>query len=113
METYNEHLEDGLEDGLGDVKRHVEENIYNYTPLELAQREREILAASKDFPDVPEKWIEQLLDFIKQTPKEEIEDIINNKRWENKPKERPLGDYSNSVSIEDNLTNNEDLTKID
>jgi NADH:ubiquinone oxidoreductase subunit len=73
---------------MDDIPRHEQKNPFNYTSLELAERKKAIRDATKDYPNVPEGWIEWMYDLIKNIPEEEIKDIINNKKWEDKPKER-------------------------
>lgn len=73
---------------MDDIPRHEPQNHFNYTPLELAERKKAIRDAVKDYPNVPEGWIEWMYDLIKNTPEEEIKDIINNKKWETEPKKR-------------------------
>lgn len=77
---------------MDDIPRHEPKNPFNYTSLELAERKKAIRDATKDYPNIPEGWIEWMYDLIKNTSEEEIKDIINNKKWENEPKERdPAG----------------------
>jgi NADH:ubiquinone oxidoreductase subunit len=77
---------------MDDIPRHEQKNPFNYTSLELAERKKAIRDAVKDYPNVPEGWVEWMYDLIKNTSEEEIKDIINNKKWEDKPKERdPAG----------------------
>ena len=65
-----------------DAPRHVPANPFNYTKVQLAERELAIKAMKRDFPTIPEMWLEYLWDFQFKTPKEEIEKIINGGLWE-------------------------------
>lgn len=62
--------------------RHIPENPFKYTRLQLAEREQAIKAMKRDYPTVPEMWLEHLWDFEFRTPKEEIDKIINEGLWE-------------------------------
>ena len=70
--------------------RHKEENPFHYTQLEKAERVKAIRDMAKDYPNLPGAWLDMAYDFCKNTPKEEMEDIINSGKWE-KP-----GRFSNS-----------------
>ena len=61
--------------------RYTEKNHFNYTELELAKRSKAIKDMEKDYPSVPGLWIEWLYDIIENKPKEEVEQIINDKLW--------------------------------
>ena len=65
-----------------DAPRHVPENPFNYTKVQLAEREQAIRAMKRDYPNIPEMWLEHLWDFEFRTPKEEINAIINEGKWE-------------------------------
>jgi len=69
-----------------ELPRHKEENPYNYTNLEKAVRAKAIKDMAKDYPKMPGAWLDMAYDFCKNTPKEEIEDIINSGKWETKGK---------------------------
>ena len=64
------------------IPRHVEENHFNYTPLESAERKKAIKDMAKDYPTLPHGWLEMTYDFWKQTPTEEMNEIINKGKWE-------------------------------
>ena len=64
------------------IPRHVEANPLNYTKLQLAARKKALLDMRKDYPTLPEGWLEMAYDFHENTPKEEIEDIINSGKWD-------------------------------
>jgi hypothetical protein len=72
------------------IPRHIPENAYNYSNLQLAQRKKALLDMKKDYPHIPEAWLEMAYDFHENTPKEEIEEIINSDKW-SKP-----GQFSNN-----------------
>jgi len=57
-------------------------NPYNYTELEKAKKALAIKDAVRDYPRLPEKWIEWMYDTIENKPKEEVDRIINEKLWE-------------------------------
>lgn len=57
-------------------------NPYNYTKVQLAKRKKDIKAMIRDFPTVSPMWCEWIYDVIENTPKEEVEKIINEGLWE-------------------------------
>ena len=87
-----------------EFERYKDKNHYNYTDFELSVKKKAIRDAAKDYPHVPEAWIEMLYDVVeKGYSKDEIEDIIKNKTWEGKPKERVMGgQIVGSVEVLDN-----------
>ncbi len=65
-----------------EIPRHEPENPFNYSPLQLATRKKAIRDAKRDYPNLPEMWIEWMYDVVENTPKDEINDVIANKKWE-------------------------------
>ena len=63
------------------IPRHKPENPYNYDNLQLAKRKKALLDMKKDYPLLPEGWLEMVYDFNENTPQEEVEDIIKNDKW--------------------------------
>ena len=63
------------------IPRHQPDNPYNYSNLEIAQRKKALLDMKKDYPNLPDAWLEMAYDFHEHTPKEEIEEIINTDKW--------------------------------
>ena len=86
-----------------EIPRFVEKNFYNYNSLQLATRKKAIRDAEKDYPHLSPKYIEWMYDIVENKPKEEVEDIINNKLWEGKAKERMNGGTINCMEILDNI----------
>lgn len=64
------------------IPRHVPENPYNYTNLQLAERKKALRDLERDYPNLPFGWLEMVYDFEKNTPKEQVEKIINEGLWE-------------------------------
>jgi len=64
------------------VPRHQPENPYNYTNLELAERKKALKDLERDYPHLPYAWLEMVYDFHKNTPEEEVTEIINSGKWE-------------------------------
>ena len=87
-----------------EFERYKEKNHYNYTDYELSIKKKAIRDAIRDYPHVPEMWINWAYDVVeKGHSTEEIQDIIKNKKWEGKPKERALGgQIVGSVEVLDN-----------
>ena len=73
------------------IPRHVEENPYNYTPLEKAERKKAITDMGKDYPTLPHGWLEMVYDFWKKTPTTDVNEIINDGKWDTP------GKFSNSA----------------
>ena len=68
--------------------RHKEDNPYNYSNLEKAERSKALKDMERDYPNLPYGWLEMVYDHWKNTPKEEQEEIINSGKWEGKSKFR-------------------------
>ena len=64
------------------IPRHVPENPYNYTKLELAERKKTLQLMQADYPNLPFGWLEMVYDFNKNTPEEEVINIINEGKFE-------------------------------
>ena len=62
--------------------RHQPSNPYNYTNLELAERKNTLKVMEREYPKLPYAWLEMVYDFNKNTPKEEVDRIINEGLWE-------------------------------
>ena len=65
-----------------EIPRHVPENPYNYTKLELAERKKTLQLMQADYPNLPFGWLEMVYDFNKNTPEEEVINIINEGKFE-------------------------------
>ena len=65
-----------------EIPRHVPENPYNYTKLELAERKKTLKLMEADYPNLPFGWLEMVYDFNKNTPEEEVIKIINEGKFE-------------------------------
>ncbi len=65
-----------------EIPRHVPENHYNYTNVELAERKKALRDMERDYPHLPFGWLELVYDFEKNTPPEQVEKIINEGLWE-------------------------------
>ena len=64
------------------IPRHVPENPFNYTKVQLAEKKKALMDLQRDYPNLPFAWLEMAYDFEKNTPKEEVEKIINEGLWE-------------------------------
>jgi len=74
-----------------EIPRYEATNSFNYSKLDLAKRKKAIMDAERDFPNVPAMWIEWAYDLTENMDKKELEEIINEGKWEKNPKERQLG----------------------
>ncbi len=84
------------------IPRHQEENPYNYTNLEKAERSKAIKDMMKDYPHLPPAWIDMVYDYWKQTPEEEVNEIINSGKWEGKGMfSKAKGGVINCMTVED------------
>ena len=65
-----------------EIPRHVPDNPYKYTKVQLAERKKALRDLARDYPNVPYAWLEMTYDWEKNTPPEEVEKIINEGLWE-------------------------------
>ena len=66
-----------------EFKRAEPSNPFNYSKLDLAKKQQEVNAAIKDYPHIPAFYIEMAYDVVKNTPEDEMNDIIENNLWSN------------------------------
>ena len=64
------------------IPRHTPSNPYNYSGAQLAERKKCLKDLSEVYPNLPFAWLEMAYDFEKNTPREEIQKIIDDKSWE-------------------------------
>ena len=74
-----------------EIPRAKRPNPFNYDNLQFAVRDKAVRDMEKDFPTVPQKWLEWLYDTIENKPKDEVERIIKEGLWEKNIKERMGG----------------------
>jgi len=85
-----------------------ETNVYNYSKVELAKKEKAIKDMCRDYPKVPKKWADWLYDVIEHMPPEEVEEIINKGLWEKEGKfSKPPGGV-----LKSGIVLNEDFTPV-
>jgi len=83
-----------------DLPKYQAPNPYNYTKIQYAKRKRDIKAMISDYPSVSPMWCEWLYDVIENTPKEEVEEIINKGLWEGPSKfAKAPGGILNTVEV--------------
>ena len=63
------------------IPRHQPDNPLNYSDLQMAHRKKALLDMKKDYPNLPDGWLEMAYDYHENTPKEEVEEIINSGKW--------------------------------
>ena len=79
-----------------EIPRATPSNPFKYSNLELADKEKQIKAAIRDYPNLPPSMIDMAYDLVKNTPN--IDEIIETGAWEKmKPKERALDNGSLSI----------------
>ena len=71
------------------IPRHTPSNPYNYNAAQLVERKKTLKDLAEVYPNLPFAWLEMVYDFEKNTPREEIQKIINNKLWEKPGKFTP------------------------
>ena len=91
-----------MSDNLECIPRHVPNNPYNYTKLQLAERKQALKLLEREYPNLPFGWIEMCYDFEKNTPKEEIEEIINEGLWESGGRDHPIPEEQN-IKLKQNI----------
>ena len=62
--------------------RYEAPNPFKYSKIQLAQRTKALRDMHRDYPNLPESWLEMVYDYHENTPKEEVEQIINEGKWE-------------------------------
>ena len=83
------------------LPRHIPNNPYKYTAVEIAKRTVALKAMVRDYPTVPIMWIELLYDTVGRLPNDEIERIIENKEWERPSKYKALGGTYFGCTVDD------------
>jgi hypothetical protein len=107
MENYKEHVETEEEVSTScitdTIPRYEKPNPHNYTNLELAEKDKIMRVAEKEYPNQSPKIIELLYDMItKQKTQEEVNEIINKGLWEKKSSiVRPTGGTFKTMEILD------------
>jgi hypothetical protein len=59
-----------------------QDNWLNYTKEELAAKDKHLKEMARDFPNLPEAWLEMVYDFGKQKGEEELAQIIQSGEFE-------------------------------
>lgn len=67
------------------LPRYKESNPRNYDELTLARKRVELKAMIAHYKDMSPAWLEMCWDFVENTPKERINEIIETKEFEKKP----------------------------
>ena len=67
------------------LPRYKESNPRNYDTLTLARKRTELKAMIGHYKDMSPAWLEMCWDFVENTPKERIQEIIDTKEFEKKP----------------------------
>ena len=93
-----------IEDGNGnnvneEFPRRERPNPWNWNNEQMARRDMEVKAALEKHPTVPEKWLEWAWDITESKSKEELDDIVNNGKWEPLLKERTKPGVFKSVEV--------------
>ncbi len=82
-----------------EIPRHVPENPYNYTKVQLAERKKALRDLARDYPNLPFGWLSMVYDWEKNTPPEEVEKIINEGLWESPGKFSELPKIDNEYTF--------------
>lgn len=83
------------------LPRHKPNNPYKYSNTELAVRKTALKAMKRDFPDLPQLWLELVYDTTNHIPSDELEKIINEGQWEYESKYKAIGGVSHEVELLD------------
>ena len=78
-----------MENVLEEIPRHEPENPFKYSKLQLAERLKALKDMERDYPNVPYGHLEMVFDFVKNTPEEEVNKIIESGIWEKPPPKTP------------------------
>ena len=87
-----------------EIPRHVPSNPYSLSEEQLARRHRDIKAAAKDYPNVPEFYIEQAWSLIETHSQDKLDVMLKAKK-----KDRIIG--QGAMTIEDKV--DDALAKLD
>ena len=85
VDNDNAEYNDNVESDCNEViPRHIPDNPYKYSIIQMAERKRALRDLATDYPTLPYGWLEMAYDFEKNTDPEEIKKIINDGLWEGK-----------------------------
>ena len=65
-----------------EIPRYEAPNPYNYSKTQLAKRSKALRDMQRDYPHLPESWLEMVYDYNENTSQDEVERIINEGKWE-------------------------------
>jgi len=65
-----------------DIPRYQPDNPFKFTPLELAKRKKALMEMERDYPHLPWQWLEMTYDYCATTPPNELDQIIEERRFE-------------------------------
>jgi hypothetical protein len=66
-----------MEEILKECPRHEMDNYRNYTNIELERKAKQIKVLHKDYPNVPEYWLDMLYDYLATKNEETLEKMVN------------------------------------
>lgn len=84
------------------LPKYKETNPRNYNEEQLARKRLETKDLMKHYPDMSPAWIEMVWDYVENTPKERIDEIIRTKEFETKPQKKRQskgGKIFNAISV--------------
>lgn len=77
-------------------------NAQGLTQIEIEQRDRDTAEMMRLYPKINSLWADIIWNFVNETPKDRLKEIIDNKEFEEKPiKEYMNGGILRSGTIED------------
>jgi len=88
-----------MEEILKDVPRYVMPNPRNYTNMELEKKAKQIKVLHKDYPNVPEYWLDMLYDYLITKDDDTLEKMINTEIHSRPPK-NPRNPVPAEIGIE-------------
>ena len=78
-------------------------NSNGLNKLQLCRRKHDIKLLKKQYPNLPDMWLEMDWNFVERTPPEEVDKIIQSGAWEKSPANphRAGGVLTNAISVSD------------
>lgn len=89
---------------MDDIPRQTAEvNSHGLDKLQLSRRKHDMKLLKKQYPNLPDTWLEMAWNFVERTPPGEVDRIIESGAWE-KPAVNPHragGVVPNGISVSD------------
>lgn len=78
-------------------------NSHGLDKLQLSRRKHDMKLLKKQYPNLPDAWLEMAWNFVERTPPEEVHRIIESGDWEKPPANphRAGGVVPNGITVSD------------